>query len=77
MGVHESGIPHSGHASVDANPYLYASLPLYSSWPYRNLRMVMPSLGELRMRAWRAVPTIAVRAPRDLAVRMRRLYSEV
>ena len=76
MCVHESGKPHSGHASVGANPYLYASLPLYS-WPYRNLRMVMPSLGELRMRAWRAVPTIAVRAPRDLAVRMKRMYSEV
>ena len=76
MCVHESGMTHSGHASVGANPYLYASLPMYS-WPYRNLRMVMPSLGELRMREWRAVPTIAVRAPRALAVRMRRLYSEV
>ena len=76
MCVHESGKPHSGHASVGANPYLYASLPLYS-WPYRNLRMVMPSLGELRMREWRAVPTITVRAPRALALRMRRLYSEV
>ncbi len=39
--------------------------------------MVMRSLGELRMREWRAVPTLAVRAPRDLAVRMRRVYSEV
>ncbi len=76
MCVHESGIPHSGHASVGANPYLYASLPLYS-WPYRNLRMVMPSLGELRIRECRAVPTIAVRAPRALAVSMKRLYSEV
>ncbi len=76
MCVHESGMPLSGHASVGANPYLYASLPLYS-WPYRNMRMVMPSPGELRMREWRAVPTIAVRAPRDLVVRMRRLYSEV
>jgi hypothetical protein len=76
MCVHESGMPHSGHASVGANPYLYASLPLYSL-PYRNLRMVMPSLGELRMCEWRAVPTIAVRAPRALAVSMRRLYSEV
>ena len=37
----------------------------------------MPSLGELRMREWRAVPTLAVRAPRVLALRMRRLYSEV
>ena len=60
--VHEPGMPHSGHASVGANPYLHASLPLYS-WPYRNLRMVMPSLVELRMREWRAGPTIAVRAP--------------
>ncbi len=76
MCVHESGMPHSGHAWVDANPYLYASLPLYS-WPYRNLRIVMPSLGELRMREWRAVPTIAVRAPRALAVRIRRLYNDV
>ena len=39
--------------------------------------MVMSSLGELRMSEWRAVPTIAVRAPRDLAFRMRRLYTEV
>ena len=39
--------------------------------------MVMPSVGELRMREWRAVPTLAVRAPRALAVRMRRLYNEV
>ncbi len=54
----------------------HASSPLYS-WPYMNLWMIMPSLGELRMREWRAVPTIAVRAPRALAVRMRRLYSEV
>ena len=76
MCVHESGIPHSGHAPVGANPYLYASLPLYS-WQYRNLRMVMPSLGELLMREWREVHTIAVRAPRALAVNMRRLYSEV
>ena len=76
MCVHESAMSHSGHASVGANPYLYASLPLYS-WPYRNLRMVMLSLGELRMQEWRAVPTIAVRAPRALAVSMRRLYSEV
>ncbi len=76
MCVHESGIPHSGHASVGDNPYLYASLPLYS-WPYRNLRMVMPSLDELRMREWRAVLAIAVRAPRALVVRMRRLYSEM
>ena len=76
MCVHESGMPHSGHTSVSASPYLYASLPLYS-WPYRNLRMVMPSLGELRMREWRAVPTIVVRAPRALAVKMRRMYSEV
>ncbi len=75
MCVHESGKPHSGHASVGANPYLYASLPLYSC-PYRILRMVMPSVGELRMREWRAVPTLAVRAPRE-ALRMRRLYSEV
>ena len=76
MCVHESGKPHSGHASVGANPYLYASLPLYS-WPYRNLRMVMPSLGELHMCEWRAVPTTAVRAPRALAVGMRCLYSEM
>ena len=76
MCVHESGSPHSGHASVGANPYLYASLPLYSC-PYRNLRMVMPSVGELRMREWRAVPTLAVRAPWALALRMRRMYSEV
>ena len=39
--------------------------------------MVMSSLRELRMRERRAVPTIAVRAPRALAVSMRRLYSEV
>ena len=39
--------------------------------------MVMPSVGELRMREWRAVPTLAVRAPWALALRMRRLYSEV
>ncbi len=76
MCVYESGIPRSGHASVCANSYLYASLPLYS-WLYRNLRMVMPSLDDLRMREWRAVPTVAVRAPQALAVRMRRLYSEV
>ncbi len=76
MRVHESGMPHNMHVSVGANPYLYASLPLYS-WPYNNLRMVIPSLGELRMREWRAVPTLAVRAPRALAVRMRRLYSEM
>ena len=76
MFVREFGMPYSGHASVGANPYLYASLPLYS-WLYKNLRMVMPSLGELRMREWRAVPTIAVRAPQALAVRMRRSYSEV
>ena len=69
MCVHESGIPHSGHASVGANPYLYASVPLYS-WPYRNFRMVMHSLEELRMRELRAVPTIAVRAPWALALRM-------
>ncbi len=73
MCVHESGNPHSGHASVGANPYLYASLPLYNC-PYRNLRMVLPSVGELRMREWRAVPTLAVRPPRALALRMRRLY---
>ena len=42
-----------------------------------NFRMAMPSLGELRMCEWRAVPTLAVRAPRALALRMRRLYSEV
>ena len=42
--MHESGSPHNGHASVVASPYLYASLPLYSC-PYRNLRIVMPSLG--------------------------------
>ncbi len=42
-----------------------------------NLRMVMSSHGELRMRVWMAVPTIAVRVPRALAVRMRRLYSDV
>ncbi len=76
MCVHESGNPHSGHASMGANPYLYASLPLYSC-PYMNLRMVMPSVGELRMREWRAVPTLAVRAPRALALRIRRLYNEV
>ncbi len=76
MCVHESGMPHNGHAAVGANPYLYASLSLYS-WPYRNLRMVMPSLGELRMRECRAVHAIAVRAPRDLAVRMKRMYGEV
>jgi hypothetical protein len=76
MCVHESGMPHSGYASVNANPYLYASLSLYS-WPYKNLRMVMPSLWELCMREWRVVHTIAVRAPRALAVRMRHLYSEV
>ncbi len=76
MCVHESGMPHSGHASVGVNPYLCASLPLYS-WPYRNLKMVMPWLGELRMYEWNAVPTIAVRALRALAVRMRRMYSEV
>ena len=76
MCVHESGMPPSGHASVGANPYLYASLPLYSR-PYINLRMLMPSLGELRMREWRAVPTIAVRAPRALAASMRRMYREV
>ena len=76
MYVHEFGMPHSEHASVGANPYLYASLPLYN-WLYRSLRMVISSLGELRMRECRAVPTIAVRAPRALAVRMRRLYSEV
>ena len=76
MCVHESGMSHSGHASEGDDPYLYASLPLYT-WSYRNLRMVMPSLGELRMREWRAMPTIAVRAPPDLAVRMRRLYSEM
>ena len=63
MCVHESGMPNSEHASVGgANPYLYVSLPLYIL-PYRNLRMVMSSLGELRMREWRAVPTLAVRAP--------------
>jgi hypothetical protein len=39
--------------------------------------MDMPLLGELRMREWRAVHTIAVRAPRALAVRIRRLYSEM
>ena len=76
MYVYESGMPHSGHASVVAKPYLYASLPLYSL-PYRNLRMVMPLLGELRMREWRAVPTITVRAPQALFVRVRRMYSEV
>ncbi len=48
MCVHKSGMPHSGHASVGANPYLCASLPFYS-WPYRNMKMVMPSLGELRI----------------------------
>ncbi len=74
--MHESGKPHSGHASVGPNPYLYASLPLYSC-PYKNLMMVMPSLGELRMREWRAVPTLAVRAPMALALMMRRLYNEV
>ncbi len=77
--VHEYGMPHSGHAYVGANPYLCASLPLYSK-PYRNLKMVMPSLEELRMLymcEWRAVPTIAVRAPRALAIRMRHMYSEV
>ena len=36
--------------------------------------MVMPSVGELRMREWRAVPTLAVRAPWALALS---LYSEV
>jgi hypothetical protein len=36
----------------------------------------MPSLGELRMSEWRAVPTLAVRAPRVLALRIRRLYNE-
>ncbi len=76
MCVHETGRPRSRHASVGANPYLYASLPLYS-WPYKNSRMVIPSLGELRMREWRAVPTLAVRAPRALAARTRRLYSDV
>jgi len=76
MCVHESGMPHNGHASMGANPYLYASLPLYC-WPYRNSRMVMPSLGELRMREWKAVPMIAGRVPRALAIRMGRLYSEV
>ncbi len=76
MCVHESGKPHIGHASLGANPYLYASLLLYN-WPYKNLKMVIPSLRELRTREWRAVPTLAVRAPRALAVRMRRLYSEV
>ncbi len=76
MCVHEAGKPHSGHVSVGANPYLYASLPLYS-YPYMNLRMVIPSLAELRVREWRAVPTLAVRVPRALALRMRRLYSEV
>ena len=76
MCVHESGMPHTGHASVGAIPYLYSSLTLYSL-PYRNLIMAMPSLGELRMREWRAVPTIAVRALRALAMRMRRMYSEV
>ncbi len=50
MWVHESGSPHNGHASVVTRPYMYASLPLYS-YPYRNLRIVMPSLGEVRMRA--------------------------
>jgi hypothetical protein len=28
--VQESGSPHSGHASMGANLYLYANLPLYS-----------------------------------------------
>ncbi len=76
MCVHESGRPHIGHASVGANPYLYASLSLYN-WPYNNLRMIIPSPRELHMRERRAVPMLAVRAPRALAVRTRRLYSEV
>jgi hypothetical protein len=76
MCVHESGRPHSGHVSVGANPYLYANLSLYNC-PYKHSRMAIPSLGELRMREWRAVPMLAVRAPRALAVRMRRMYSEV
>ena len=76
MCVQESGKPRNGHASVGASPYLYASLPLYG-WPLMNLRIVMPSLRELRMCEWRAVPTLAVRAPRALALRMSRLYSEV
>ncbi len=76
MCVHESDMPYRGHASMGANPYLYGSLPLYS-WPYRNLKIVMPLLGELRMCERRAVPTIAVRASRALAVRMRRLYGEM
>ena len=50
MWVHESGSPHNGHASVVARPYIYASLPLYNC-QYRNLRIVMPSLGTVRMRA--------------------------
>ncbi len=37
----------------------------------------MPSLKELRMSEWRAVPTMAVRAPRALRFRMRRLFNEV
>ncbi len=37
----------------------------------------MPSLEELRMCEWRAVPTLAVRAPRVLALRIGRLYNEV
>ncbi len=76
MCVQESGKPHNGQAFVGASPYLYASLPLYN-WPWMNLRIVVPSLGELRMCEWRAVPTLAVRAPRGLALRIRRLYNEV
>jgi len=46
--VHETDSPHSGHAYVSANLYMYASLPLYS-WPHRKLSMVMPFFGDLQM----------------------------
>ncbi len=76
MCVHESEIPHIGHTSVDANPYLCASVSLYN-WSNMNLRRVMSSLGELHMSEWKVVSTIVVRAPCTLAFRMRRLYNEV
>ncbi len=74
--MQEYGNSHSGHASVGASLYLYASLPFYS-WSYVNFSMIMPFFGDLRMWEWMAVLIVFVRAPWVFALRMRRLCREV
>ena len=72
MFVQEFGSPQSGHASVGACLYMWASLPLYS-WTHMNLSIVLPSLWEFQIREWSVVPTVLVRAPWVFALMMRRM----